>query len=144
MKIRKFKKSDAEKCKEIIYSCVNSAKHMNLKERKFLKDYYTSEKIIRYSKKSDFFVVLNNKKIIGMGRLEKSKIATLYFSPKFHRKGGGRLIVKKLTQIAKKKKLKKVYVESLLQSPGFYKKLGFVKIKLLKKPIRSWKMEKVL
>jgi N-acetylglutamate synthase-like GNAT family acetyltransferase len=144
MKLRKFKKQDAEKCSKIIYSCVDTSKKTTKKDREYLKKIYTPQEIIKLPKISDFFVVTHNKKIIGMGRLEKSKIATVYFDPKFHRKRGGTLIMSHLEKLARKKKLKRIYLESLLQSTGFYKKLGFKKKKFQTKPIRSWKMEKRL
>ncbi len=144
MKPHKFKKRDAEKCSKIIYSCVDTSKRTTKKDREFLKKVYTPQEIIKLPKISDFFVVMHNKKIIGMGRLEKSKIATVYFDPKFHRKHGGTLIMSHLEKLARKKKLKKVYVESLLQSTGFYKKLGFKKVKRLKNPVNSMKMKKRL
>jgi N-acetylglutamate synthase-like GNAT family acetyltransferase len=142
MKIRKFKNSDAKRCNAIIYSCIDNAKKIKSKERAYLKMIYTKEKIKSFPKKSDFFVVTHNKKIVGTGRLEKSKIATIYFSSDFRKKGGGTFIILHLLKRAKSCGLKKVYVESLLQSTEFYKKLGFGKKKLLKKPIQSWKMEK--
>jgi ribosomal protein S18 acetylase RimI-like enzyme len=144
MKIRKFKKKDAERCSEIIYKCIDLSKRTTSKDKTFLYNYYPPKKIIKYSKKSDFFVVTHNNKIIGMGRLEKNKIATIYFDPQFHKKGGGTLIMKKLEAIAKKRKLKKIFLEALLQATGFYEKRDFKKIKRLYKPLNSMKMEKIL
>ena len=78
------------------------------KDRKFLKDYYTPEKIIVYSKKSDLFVAVFRKKVIVCGRLEKNKIAKVYFDTKFHKRGDGKLIMEKLESLARKRKLKKI------------------------------------
>lgn len=142
MKIRKFKKTDAKDCNKIIYSCLDVAKKMTKKDKAFLKEFYTIENILMLPKISSFFVVENNEKIIGMGRLEKNKIATIYFKPKYQRKGGGSLIMKHLEKLAKKNKIKIIYLESLLQSTGFYENLGFRKIKRLKSPVNSYRMEK--
>ena len=114
------------------------------KDRKFLKDYYTPEKIIVYSKKSDLFVAVFRKKVIVCGRLEKNKIAKVYFDTKFHKRGDGKLIMEKLESLARKRKLKKIWLESLLQSTGFHEKCGFKKIKRLYKTPTSVKMEKLL
>jgi N-acetylglutamate synthase-like GNAT family acetyltransferase len=142
MKIRNFKKSDAKRCSEIIYSCVDLSKKTTKSDKDHLKKIYTPLKTAKLLEKSDFFVVENNKKVIGMGRLQNNKIATIYFDPKFHKKGGGRLIMGKLEALAKKRKLRKIWLESLLQSIGFYEKLGFKKVKRLYHPVNSFKMVK--
>lgn len=142
MKIRRFKKSDAGVCKEIIYSCYDVAKKLTKSDKDFLRDLYLIDNILKLAKVSSFFVVENNENVIGMGRLEKNKIATIYFKPSYHKKGGGSLIMKHLEKLARKKNIKKVYLESLLQSTGFYGKFGFKKVKRLKSPVNSFKMEK--
>lgn len=142
VKIRKFKKSDSKICSRIIYGCVDVAKKLNKKEREVLKKDYTSENIVKLSKKSDFFVAENKGKVVGMGRLEKNKIATLYIKPRYQRKKIGTLIINYLIKKAQKENIKKAYLEALLQSVGFYQKQGFKKIKILRKPIRNCRMEK--
>ena len=144
IKIRKFRKSDSKICSRIIYDCVAVAKKLNQKEKEFLRNFYFSENIVKPSKKSDFFVAEKNRKIIGMGRLEKRKIATLYISPGEQRKRIGTLIINYVIKKAQKKNIKKVELEALLQSIGFYQKQGFKKIKILRKPIRCYKMEKFI
>ena len=144
IKIRKLRKDDSRICSRIIYDCVDVAEKLNKKEKEVLRKDYTSENIIKLSKKSNFFVVENNRKVIGMGRLEKNKIATLYIKPRYQRKRIGTLIINYLIKKAQKKNIKKVYLEALLQSIGFYEKKGFKKIRILRKPIRCYKMEKIL
>ena len=144
IKIRKFRKSDSKICSRIIYDCVAVAKKLNQKEKEFLRNFYFSENIVKLSKKSDFFVAEKNRKIIGMGRLEKRKIATLYIKPESQRKKIGTLIINYIIKKAQKKNIKKVEIEALLQSIGFYQKQGFKKIKILRKPIRCYKMEKFI
>ena len=144
IKIRKFRKSDSKICSRIIYDCVAVAKKLNQKEKEFLRNFYFSENIVKLSKKSDFFVAEKNRKIIGMGRLEKRKIATLYIKPESQRKKIGTLIINYIIKKAQKKNIKKVEIEALLQSIGFYRKQGFKKIKILRKPIRCYKMEKLI
>jgi len=144
MKIRKFRQKDAETCSKIIFECVDSAKKINKQNKNFLKKIYTPEGLINQSRKFDLFVVEKNKKIIGMGKLEKNLIGTIYFDPLHHREGGGRLIMEKLEKLAKRRKIKKVYVNSLFQTVTFYKKLGFEKVEEEKKPIRNIRMKKIL
>jgi N-acetylglutamate synthase-like GNAT family acetyltransferase len=144
MKLRKFKKSDAKRCSEIIYACVDISKKTTIKDKEFLKRIYSSIKIEKLPEKSDYFVIEKNKKIIGQGRLHKYKIATVYFDPKFHRKGGGKMILEKLEALARKRKINIIWLDSLLQSIGFYEKCGFKKVKRIYKPINAMRMEKKL
>ena len=144
IKIRKFRRDDSKICSGIIYDCVDVAKRLNKKEKEVLRKDYLPENIVKLSKKSDFFVVENNEKVIGMDRLEKRKIATLYIKPESQRKKIGTLIINYIIKKAQKKNIKKVEIEALLQSIGFYRKQGFKKIKILRKPIRCYKMEKLI
>ena len=131
-------------CSRIIYECVAVAKKLNKKEKEFLRNFYFSENIVKLSKESDFFVVENNGKVIGMGRLEKKKIATLYIKPEEQGKRIGTLIINYIIKKAQKKNIKKVYLEALLQSVGFYQKQGFKKVKILRKPVQCYKMGKFI
>ncbi len=144
IKIRKFIKKDVDICKKIIYDYILASKKTTTKDKERLFAKYTHEKILKNSEKSDFFVFERNKKIIGMGRLEKNKVATIYFDLNFHGKGGGTKIIQKLESIAKQKRLKKIWLKSLLQSMGFYEKVGFKKIRRIYSPINEMRMEKKL
>jgi ribosomal protein S18 acetylase RimI-like enzyme len=63
---------------------------------------------------------------------------------RFQGNGRGTLMIMKLSDLAKKRKIRRVYLEALLQAVGFYKKNGFKKLKRIFKPINSMKMEKIL
>ncbi len=144
MIIRKFKQKDAEMCQEIIYDCIEISKKTTRSDKENLRKKYSLKKIIGYSKISDFFICGEKRNVIGMGRLEGNKLATIYFDPKFHGRGGGTLIIKKLESLARRRKIRRVYLEALLQAVGFYEKNGFKKLKRILKPINSMKMEKIL
>lgn len=139
--IKRVEISYLKRIQEIIYSCLEIAKKFN--EKEFLKKKYSLRNLEKYSGNSDFFAVFLNKKIIASGRLtKKNEIATIYVDPKFHGKGAGRFIVNFLFELAKKKKRRVVFVRSLLQSIGFYEKLGFEERKLLVRPVRAMRMER--
>ncbi|GEM_PF-2765044 len=143
--IRKFRKNFAKRCQEIIYSCIETAKKLNRKEKSFLKKKYSIKNLKIYGGNSNFFVVFLKSRIIATGRLTKKKeIATVYVDPKFQKRGAGKFILNYLTYLTKKKNYKKVFVRSLLQSVDFYKKIGFFEKKKLSKPIRAMRMEKNL
>ncbi|MEM4181655.1 MAG: GNAT family N-acetyltransferase [Candidatus Pacearchaeota archaeon] len=141
--IKKVEKKDLGRVQEIIYSCIDIAKKLNEKEKEFLKKKYSLKNLEKYSKNSDFFVVLYKKNIIASGRLtKKNEIATIYVDPNLHGRGAGSTIVNFLVNFAKKKKRNFVFVRSLLQSTGFYERLGFSRKKLLFKPVMALRMER--
>ena len=147
IKIRKFKKSDAPRCEEIIHQCADISKKMSKKEKESLKEYYSLEGILELPKDSDFFVIEKDEKVVGTGRLNKNAITTLYLDPKHHKKGIGTLMLNHLLKKAKKQGKKSVHLDSLLQATDFYKKNGFKDVKLLKSKASQGKclrMKKIL
>lgn len=147
IKIRKFKKSDAVRCKEVIDQCADVSKKMTKKEKESLKQYYSLKRILELQKGSDFFVVEKDKKVIGTGRLNKNKITTLYIDPKYHKQGMGTLMLDRLFEKAKKQNRRSVCLDSLLQAVDFYIKKGFKKIKFVKSKktqAKCWIMKRPL
>jgi N-acetylglutamate synthase-like GNAT family acetyltransferase len=123
--IRRAIKSDLKRIQHIIYSCIDFVKEKKVLKDKLRKD-YTLENLEKALNNTEMFVIEYNKKIVGMGRIEKtSEIRMIYIDPKYHLKGFGRKIIKKIESLAKRKKLKKVYVRALFSAIGFYKKMGY-------------------
>jgi N-acetylglutamate synthase-like GNAT family acetyltransferase len=139
--IRKAKLSDLKRLYKIVHDCIKFVKE-NKKTKNELKRMYKINKIKEYFKKSDIFVFEKNKNVIGCGRLEKDHIWMMYVDPKCHKIGVGSSIMKTLESLARKRKIKKVYLYPLNNAVGFYKKLGY---KLIKSDIKEDKeMMKVL
>lgn len=134
MKIRKAKKSDFKKCQNIIYDDLDLVKiNKKIKDRLRNKD-YTLKNIEKAWEKTDMFVCEKRGLVKGCGRLEKSReIRMIYVDPKDHRKKIGTFIMNGIEKHAKRKGFKSVFVKALKTATGFYKKLGYKKIKTKEK-----------
>ncbi|MBW2981995.1 GNAT family N-acetyltransferase [Candidatus Woesearchaeota archaeon] len=131
MKIRKFRKQDAKKVEYLI----KQAQLITLKgfyPKKIL-DFFckrnTVSKIIEKSKEIDLFVGVEDDKILGISGLKENQVRKFYVNPRYQGKGVGRKLMDNLEKIAKKRKIKKLISHSTLYAEGFYKKLGFKRIK---------------
>ena len=74
----------------------------------------------------DFVLVEKGKKIVGMGRLmhhgDKDVINSLWVSPKMRGTGLGHLLLWKLVE---KSKAKRIYIGCFMKNAPFYEKFGF-------------------
>ena len=85
-------------------------------------------------KNNYFIVVIDNRKLIGFGNLNivikvrgswQGIIEDIVVKKEFQKKGIGKLLVKRLIEIAKKKNCYKVILQSPKKNLYFYKKIGF-------------------
>ncbi len=131
-KIRKARKNDIKNCQKLIYNSLKTAKlNKNLQERLFKE--YTLDKLKELLKQDLIYISENKNSIIGTGRLsEKGEIRSIYVHPKFQRKGFGKAMIKKIENLAKKRRYKRVFLHSLPNALEFYEKLGFKKKRTLK------------
>src|SRR3989344_8847209 len=112
--IRRFKNSDAKK----VYNLIKED------DLKIAIKFYpkkvvmarlkgqSPENILKKSLKRICFVAEKNNKIIGYINLSKNEIKKLFVLPKFHKKGIGKELLKKIEEIAKKRKMKKLVLYS--------------------------------
>lgn len=123
-KIRKVNKKDLLRCQDIIYEC-SYVGEKNQDKIWSLRKQYTLDNLNKYLKRSDFFCFVFKGGVIGICRLDKNEICTIYVLPKYHRKGVGTQLVQKIEKLAKEKKLKKIHLCAREYAIGFYKKLGY-------------------
>ena len=109
---------------------------MNIRKAK-KEDYNKICKIARlYSKKiveplpkySKYYVVEENKKIVGCAALEIyspkiAEIRSVAVLPKYNKKGYGKELIERCLQEVKKKKIYEVFVVTSI--PDYFKKIGF-------------------
>lgn len=129
MKIRRARRKDLKKMYEIVKDCIE---HVNESEKlkKSLREEYTLENLEKAWKKSDMFVLELSGVIRACGRLKSSReIKTIYVDPKIHRNGFGSVMIKKIESLARKKGHRRVFIHALPSAVGFYKKLGFERMK---------------
>ena len=130
---RKFKSSDAKK----VYNLIKED------DLKIAIKFYpkkvvmarlkgqSPENILKKSLKRICFVAEKNNKIMGYISLSKNEIKKLFVLPKFHKKGIDKELLKKIEEIAKKRKMKKLVLYINYYTEDFYKKCGFKRIKVV-------------
>ena len=88
-------------------------------------------------KNDEFFVYQENGEIIGVVSLitdvsNVAEIRDMVIKPEFRRKGYGKNIVQELLELAKERKLRKVFGLVMPELEKFFEKLGFEKEGVLK------------
>ena len=129
MKIRKFRKKDAEQCSKMIVNIINESKNLTKQAKENIKSGSKQGVLIKKSKSRDYFVCEKNGKIIAIGGLKKNEIIRMYISLKQQNKGIGSLILEYLEKLAKKRKIKKVFLYTHPRASKFYLKNGWKIIK---------------
>ncbi len=127
--IRKAIISDAPKIREIVNNFASEGKMLPLSYNQI------------YERIRDFWIVEENKKIVGCGALrsiwkELGEIRSLAIIPSRQRKGYATLLMRKMFEEAKNLGLKKIFV--LTYIPEFFEKFGFEKIPKSRLPHKIW------
>ncbi|MBD3249324.1 GNAT family N-acetyltransferase [Candidatus Woesearchaeota archaeon] len=131
MKIRKFKPKDARKASYLIQSTMKKTfkECYPKKTVEFMASQRSPKKILELTKVRDLYVMQEEECIIGIVGLKGNEIKNLFVNARYHRKGIGRKLMRKMIDLAKKRKIKKVIVHSSPVAMDFYKNMGFKKIR---------------
>ena len=151
MIIRKFRKQDADKVSKLI---IHNLRTINAKDHPkevidMLVSHNTPQKLIEKSRKHTIIVAEINNKIVGTGCLEKNRVRNVFVDTMLHKKGIGKKLMNKVEDIARNKNINRVYLTSSLYAEGFYRKLGYKKVRKYTEirsevPIDVIRMEKIL
>ena len=135
MKIRKAKKEDAQeitKLRRDNLGKIDSNKYLK-KVVDFLIKRDTIERNLKHIKERDFFCLVEDNVILGTIGLDKDEVTDMFIKSNFVRKGLGSKLIKFIERHAKKKGLKKIWLESAQFSKVFYEKNGFKMKKIVDK-----------
>ena len=83
--------------------------------------------LIELSKEREFFVAIENSKIIGTIAIIDDYISTVFVNPDYHCKGIGTKLMETIENIAKERKIEKLRLQSSINAVDFYEKLGYSK-----------------
>lgn len=146
MKIRKFKKSDAQQVCEIIKrnDLEITSKDYPSKIIKFWFKETTSEYVLKKSKDRICFVFLDKKNVVGYISFKDNEIMKLFVNPDYHGRGIGKRLEEKIEGYARKNKIKNLIVRSNIGSQKFYEKCGFRKTKIIYGKIDAGKFKEIL
>ncbi|HDD64870.1 MAG TPA: N-acetyltransferase [Firmicutes bacterium] len=129
MLIRKAVLNDASKIREIVNNFASEGKMLPISYNQI------------YERIRDFWVVEENKKIIGCGALkitwkDLGEIRSLAIIPSKQKKGYATKLIEKMFEEARNLGIKKIFV--LTYIPEFFEKFGFKRISKSKLPHKIW------
>jgi len=146
MRIRKFRKEDAGKVSYLITT--TQRKLFPQHYSKGVVDYFcrirTPANTIKASKNRELFVAVEGNRILGVHGLRGSQVRTVFVNPRHHNKGVGRALMEYLFKLARKRKLKKLFVHSSPYAIGYYQKMGFKKIKKITGKFKDLRWSEIL
>jgi GNAT superfamily N-acetyltransferase len=127
MEIERFKIEDAEKASGLINRCLKEVNSKDYEKRIIdnLCEYYSKDNLIDISKDTEFYVLKEDDKILGTAGLHKKLICGVFVDPKYHKKGYGRKLMKKLERLAWDNGHCGTILYSSLTAVGFYEHLGY-------------------
>jgi N-acetylglutamate synthase-like GNAT family acetyltransferase len=130
MRIRKFRKEDAEQVSKIMkrnFLEVNSKVYSKDTIDALLKD-STPKRMVEKSKKRHYYVAVEKDEILGIGGYEgngKNEIHTFFVNPDVHGKGVGKKLMQRVLKDAKREGIKVMNCASTHYAEKFYESFGF-------------------
>ena len=131
MRIRKFRKEDAQRASNIIkknFLEVNSKIYPKKTVTALIKD-STPTRLIEKSKTRHYYVAIENDNILGIGGYEEDNIHTFFVKLKIHGKGIGKKLMERVLDDAKKEGIKIMNCASTHYAEKFYTSFGFKRIR---------------
>ena len=141
MRIRKFRTEDAGKVSHLIRKTMRHSliKCYSKKVVDALCRANTPKNLLIRAKTREYFLAVDKGLIVGVNGIKDDEVKTFFVDPKYHGRGVGRLLMQNLEIIAKKRGIKVLMVKSSLFAQGFYKTLGFRRIKRLTSEVGTQK-----
>ena len=130
MRVRKFRKEDAQKVSNIIkknFLEVNSKMYSKETVNTLINN-STPTRLIEKSKTRHYYVAIENDVILGIGGYEEDDIHTFFVKPKIHGKGIGKKLMERVLKDAKREGIKVMNSASTHYAEKFYASFGFKRI----------------
>jgi GNAT superfamily N-acetyltransferase len=129
--IRRFRPSDENACRNIIAKCFDKSVILSKKGKAYIKKLFiTKGYLTKKNREYDILVYVKDKKILGMGSLNKDYIGKVYVNPSMHGKGIGKEIMLFLEKLAVKRGYSHTLLRAYRNSKGFYSKQGYHFVKM--------------
>jgi len=146
MRIRKFRKEDAQKVSNIIkqnFLEINSKRCSKETVNALIKD-SSPTRLIEKSKTRHYYVAIEKNEILGIGGYEEDDLHTFFVKPKIHGKGIGKKLMERVLKDAKKEGIKIMNCASTHYAEKFYASFGFKRVKEKTVPFYDTKLTFVL
>ena len=129
IEIRKFKDEDALEASDLIRKTLseeNSKFYLN-SVIEYMYNEFSPKFLIELSKEREFFVAIENSKMIGTITIINDYIGTVFVNPGYHSKGIGTKLMETIENLAKERKIENLRLNSSINAVDFYEKLGYKK-----------------
>jgi putative acetyltransferase len=126
MMIRRYQKSDAPACCEIVNTAIEDMEGLNDEARARIRAKNTPDQLHLALEGGHTLVSEENGRLIGVAGLFDSEIQRLYVRPEAQRKGVGRALVEALEQEAKRRGYKTIDLDASPSSVPFYEHFGYI------------------
>ncbi len=132
--IRRFQESDAEEVSKLIIKTLRTTNIKDYSEEYIENDVkmFTPERVIKRASWTHFYVVCENKTIVGCGAIgsywgkkDESSLFTIFVLPEFQGKGIGRRIIETLESDEYFLKAKRIEIPASITACQFYRKMGY-------------------
>ena len=80
-------------------------------------------------KRRDIYVIVDGDRILGTASLENNNVFSVFVNTTYHGKGIGQRLMEHIERVAKNRGIDRLKLPSSLTAVGFYRKLGYKKIK---------------
>ena len=146
MRIRKFRNQDA---KQVCNVLRRSQKEVLSKYyKKVIIDTFckriTQKRMIQRAKEQEIFVAVEGKRVLGINGLIGNEIRRFHVLPNYHGKGVGKLLMQNVERIARERGIRKLIVKSSINAEGFYKKMGFKRVRKIMEAVENVRFPAIL
>lgn len=94
-----------------------------------LPENFSPERIVSRMLARETFISVNNGTVTGTASLDKSTIRSVFVMPRLQGLGIGLALMKHIEELATKNQIKELTVPSSITAEGFYRKLGYAKVR---------------
>jgi len=129
IEIRKFKDEDALDASDLIRKTLSeeNSKFYPNSVIEYMCNEFSPKFLIELSKEREFFIAIENSKMVGTITIINDDIGTVFVNPEYHSKGIGTKLMETIENLAKKRKIEKLKLQSSINAVDFYEKLGYSK-----------------
>ena len=92
---------------------------------RYFEEYHSAKEIRKKAQEGNLILLHDSRGVLACGYLLNDELGGIYVHPKFQGNDYGKIIVEGLLELAKREKLKSIWLSSTIQAVDFYKKFGF-------------------
>lgn len=146
MRIRKFRVSDARRTSYLVRKTMRHSlsAHYCKTVVDALCRVNTPARIIKRASARQYFVAIENKRMVGFMGIKGNEIKTAFVNPRYQGKSIGAALLKRIEEYAKSKSVDELKVHSSIPAEKFYNKMGFKRLRRMKSSVENLQFTDIL